>query len=61
MHADRGRRWTAADLAAQAGKSRAAFAGRFTALVGEPPSEKQQHEPPVSCLTHYFLLGARTA
>jgi AraC-like DNA-binding protein len=29
--------WTVADLAAQAGVSRAAFARRFTDLVGEPP------------------------
>jgi len=31
------RRWTVAELGAEAGLSRAAFAGRFTSLVGRPP------------------------
>ncbi|HET6299359.1 MAG TPA: AraC family transcriptional regulator [Kribbella sp.] len=31
------RQWTVEDLAAQAGLSRAAFAKRFTAIVGQPP------------------------
>ena len=37
IHDDPGRQWTVADLAAEAGVSRAAFARRFTELVGEPP------------------------
>ncbi|MEU8034135.1 AraC family transcriptional regulator [Streptomyces sp. NPDC049099] len=37
LHEDPARRWTVADLAARVGISRAAFAARFTALVGEPP------------------------
>ncbi|MGW3205476.1 AraC family transcriptional regulator [Streptomyces sp. NPDC001135] len=37
LHEDPGRRWTVAGLAARAGMSRASFAARFTALVGEPP------------------------
>ncbi|RZQ59652.1 AraC family transcriptional regulator [Amycolatopsis suaedae] len=37
MHADPGRPWTVVSLARVAGVSRAAFARRFTALVGEPP------------------------
>jgi AraC-like DNA-binding protein len=37
VHADPARRWTVAALAAEAGLSRAAFAERFTAGVGEPP------------------------
>ncbi|BDM69775.1 AraC family transcriptional regulator [Streptomyces nigrescens] len=37
LHEEPGRRWTVAELATQAGMSRAAFAARFTALVGEPP------------------------
>jgi len=37
LHADPARRWTVAALAAELGLSRAAFAARFTALVGEPP------------------------
>ncbi|AOP48033.1 AraC family transcriptional regulator [Streptomyces lydicus] len=37
LHADSARRWTVAELATQVGMSRAAFAARFTALVGEPP------------------------
>ncbi|MEU6712328.1 AraC family transcriptional regulator [Nonomuraea sp. NPDC046802] len=31
------RQWTVAELGARAGLSRAAFAGRFTALIGRPP------------------------
>jgi AraC-like DNA-binding protein len=37
IHDDPARQWTVADLAAEAGVSRAAFARRFTELVGEPP------------------------
>lgn len=37
IHHDPARQWTVADLAADAGVSRAAFARRFTELVGEPP------------------------
>ncbi|MEV7226628.1 AraC family transcriptional regulator [Polymorphospora sp. NPDC051019] len=37
MHRDPARSWTVATLAAEAGLSRAAFARRFTALVGQPP------------------------
>jgi AraC-like DNA-binding protein len=37
IHDDPARQWTVADLAAAAGVSRAAFARRFTELVGEPP------------------------
>lgn len=37
LHDDPARRWTVAELAAKAGMSRAAFAARFTRLVGEPP------------------------
>ncbi|WP_204061319.1 AraC family transcriptional regulator [Microbispora corallina] len=37
LHGDPARRWTVAALAAAAGVSRAAFAARFTGLVGEPP------------------------
>ncbi|MEY9910584.1 AraC-like DNA-binding protein [Catenulispora sp. MAP12-49] len=37
LHTDPARRWTVADLAATAGLSRAAFAARFTELVGQPP------------------------
>lgn len=37
IHNDPGRPWTVADLASQAGLSRAAFARRFAALVGQPP------------------------
>ncbi|MBP2183738.1 AraC-like DNA-binding protein [Amycolatopsis magusensis] len=36
MHAEPGRPWTVLTLAKVAGASRAAFARRFTALVGEP-------------------------
>jgi AraC-like DNA-binding protein len=37
IHDDPARQWSVADLAAEAGVSRAAFARRFTELVGEPP------------------------
>ncbi|GGK20907.1 AraC family transcriptional regulator [Streptomyces camponoticapitis] len=37
LHDTPARPWTVADLAAEVGLSRAAFARRFTALVGEPP------------------------
>jgi AraC-like DNA-binding protein len=37
LHEDPARRWTVAELATRVGMSRAAFAARFTALVGEPP------------------------
>jgi AraC-like DNA-binding protein len=37
MHDSPAHPWTVAELAAETGVSRAAFARRFTALVGEPP------------------------
>ncbi|TCO44955.1 AraC-like DNA-binding protein [Kribbella antiqua] len=37
IHAEPGASWTVADLASDAGLSRAAFARRFTEAVGEPP------------------------
>nr|SBO92486.1 Transcriptional regulator, AraC family [Nonomuraea gerenzanensis] len=37
MHRDQARPWTVAELGARAGLSRAAFARRFAALVGQPP------------------------
>lgn len=37
LHGDPTRAWTVGDLAAKVGSSRAAFARRFTELVGEPP------------------------
>nr|BFE78638.1 AraC family transcriptional regulator [Planobispora longispora] len=37
MHDDPARPWTVAALAAEAGLSRAPFARRFTALLGQPP------------------------
>ncbi len=37
LHEDPARAWTVASLAAEAGLSRAAFARRFAAAVGEPP------------------------
>lgn len=37
LHEDPARRWTVAELAAEVGMSRAAFAARFTGMVGEPP------------------------
>lgn len=37
LHAEPARAWTVAALAAEVGLSRAAFARRFTTLVGEPP------------------------
>ncbi|MFI9235121.1 AraC family transcriptional regulator [Streptomyces sp. NPDC053079] len=37
LHGEPSRPWTVADLAVRAGLSRAAFARRFSALVGRPP------------------------
>ena len=37
IHDDPARQWTVAELASEAGVSRAALARRFTELVGEPP------------------------
>nr|WP_323373832.1 AraC family transcriptional regulator [Plantactinospora alkalitolerans] len=37
IHSAPGRPWTVGELASQAGLSRAAFARRFAALVGQPP------------------------
>ncbi|AQZ66558.1 Transcriptional regulator, AraC family [[Actinomadura] parvosata subsp. kistnae] len=37
MHRDPARPWSVAELGARAGLSRAAFARRFTTLVGQPP------------------------
>jgi AraC-like DNA-binding protein len=37
LHENPARRWTVAALAAEVGMSRAAFAARFTSLVGQPP------------------------
>ncbi len=37
IHTAPDRQWTVAELGARAGLSRAAFAGRFTMLVGRPP------------------------
>ena len=37
IHDDPARQWTVAELAAETGVSRAAFARRFNELVGEPP------------------------
>jgi AraC-like DNA-binding protein len=37
IHGDSARPWTVAELGSLAGLSRAAFARRFTALVGQPP------------------------
>jgi AraC-like DNA-binding protein len=37
IHGDPGRPWTIEDLGRHAGLSRAAFARRFTTLVGQPP------------------------
>lgn len=39
IHDDYRRKWTVASLAREAGQSRAVFAGRFQALVGEPPMQ----------------------
>jgi AraC-like DNA-binding protein len=39
MHAEVGRRWTVAELAAATGLSRSAFAARFKSRVGLPPLE----------------------
>ena len=46
IHQDPARSWTVANLAATTGASRAAFARRFTALVGQPP---------MTYLTHWRL------
>jgi AraC-like DNA-binding protein len=46
IHDDPARPWTVAGLAVAAGASRAAFARRFTALVGQPP---------MTYLTHWRL------
>ncbi|WP_229074524.1 AraC family transcriptional regulator [Actinoplanes sp. DH11] len=46
MHEDPARQWTVAGLAAATGASRAAFARRFTELVGQPP---------MTYLTHWRL------
>jgi AraC-like DNA-binding protein len=46
IHDEPARRWTVASLAAATGASRAAFARRFTALVGQPP---------MTYLTHWRL------
>ncbi|MDG4825872.1 AraC family transcriptional regulator [Asanoa sp. WMMD1127] len=46
IHDDPARPWTVATLAAATGASRAAFARRFTALVGQPP---------MTYLTHWRL------
>jgi AraC-like DNA-binding protein len=43
IHYDPARSWTVASLAATAGASRAAFARRFTALVGQPPMTYLTH------------------
>ncbi|GAA3782738.1 AraC family transcriptional regulator [Plantactinospora mayteni] len=37
IHGDPGRQWTVEELGTQSGLSRAAFARRFAALVGQPP------------------------
>jgi AraC-like DNA-binding protein len=37
IHSAPGQQWTVASLAAQAGLSRAAFARRFTSMIGQPP------------------------
>ncbi|MDR8411983.1 AraC family transcriptional regulator [Nonomuraea sp. 3-1Str] len=37
LHRDPARQWTVEELGSRAGLSRAAFARRFTALVGQPP------------------------
>ena len=39
MHAAPARRWTADDLAREAGSSRTVLAERFNALLGKPPIE----------------------
>lgn len=43
VHDDPARPWTVATLAATAGASRAAFARRFTAVVGQPPMTYVTH------------------
>ncbi|WP_278263561.1 AraC family transcriptional regulator [Nocardia sp. AG03] len=49
IHADPAHPWTVESLGARAGLSRAAFAKRFTALLGEPP---------LSYLTRWRMLTA---
>jgi AraC-like DNA-binding protein len=49
MHANPAESWTVESLAGQAGLSRAAFAKRFHALVGEPP---------LAYLTHWRMTTA---
>ncbi len=39
MHAEPGTRWSAEELAAKVGMSRASFFARFCRLVGEPPTK----------------------
>ncbi len=43
LHADLGAPWTVASLARTAGLSRAAFAARFTRIVGRPPMDYVVH------------------
>jgi AraC-like DNA-binding protein len=43
IHDDPARPWTVASLAATTGASRAAFARRFTALIGQPPMTYVTH------------------
>jgi AraC-like DNA-binding protein len=43
MHAQVGRAWTVAELAARVGLSRSGFAARFTELVGDPPLQYLAH------------------
>ncbi|MFC7589846.1 helix-turn-helix transcriptional regulator [Nonomuraea antimicrobica] len=49
MHRDPSHPWSVADLGARVGLSRAAFARRFAALVGQPP---------LAYLTWWRLAGA---
>jgi AraC-like DNA-binding protein len=49
MHQDPARAWTVRELGATAGLSRAAFARRFRAIVGQPP---------LAYLTWWRLAGA---
>jgi AraC-like DNA-binding protein len=51
MHEDPARPWTVATLAAEAGLSRAAFARRFSVLLGEPP---------IAYLTRWRMTRAQT-
>ena len=65
IHGSPGRRWTIASLGAAVGLSRAAFARRFGALVGEPPMSYlarwrmtlaaralREREDPLSAIAH---------